>query len=156
MTATDAAGLPPRNGMYYTWGEQAGRDTAFGNNNNNSGPGGGAALVLLGLALAAIVAIVECGGDTDSTAAILGGIVGASCGAAGIPADWQSGLLEWPRSIGWMTRLGGALGRAQAQAPVAGVKQRVPELFFPAVLARNVFFLGVVLFHGFRRLLPPY
>ena len=52
-----AAGLPPRNGMYYTWGEQAGRDTAFGNNNNNSGPGGGAALVLLGLALAAIVAI---------------------------------------------------------------------------------------------------
>ncbi|MCX7256250.1 MAG: ADP-ribosylglycohydrolase family protein [Polaromonas sp.] len=104
----------------------------------------------------AIVAIVECGGDTDSTAAILGGIVGASCGPAGIPADWQRALLEWPRSIRWMTRLGRALGRAQAQAPAAGVKQRAPELFFPAVLLRNVFFLGVVLFHGFRRLLPPY
>lgn len=103
---------------------------------------------------AAIVAIVECGGDTDSTAAILGGIVGASCGPAGIPADWQSGLLEWPRSIRWMRRLGCAL--ALAQAPVAGVKKRAPELFFPAVLLRNVFFLGVVLFHGFRRLLPPY
>lgn len=101
---------------------------------------------------AAIVAIVECGGDTDSTAAILGGIVGAACGAAGIAADWQSGLLEWPRSIRWMERLGSAL----AQAPVAGVKKRAPELFFPAVLLRNVFFLGVVLFHGFRRLLPPY
>lgn len=101
---------------------------------------------------AAIVAIVECGGDTDSTAAILGGIVGASCGRAGIAADWQSGLLEWPRSIRWMERLGSAL----AKAPVAGVKQRAPELFFPAVLLRNVFFLGVVLFHGFRRLLPPY
>lgn len=101
---------------------------------------------------AAIVAIVECGGDTDSTAAILGGIVGASCGPAGIPVDWQSGLLEWPRSIRWMERLGSAL----AKAPVAGVKQRAPELFFPLVLLRNVFFLGVVLFHGFRRLLPPY
>ena len=103
---------------------------------------------------AAIIAIVECGGDTDSTAAILGGIVGAACGPSGIPADWQNGLLEWPRSIRWMTRLGCAL--ALAQAPVAGVKQRAPELFFPALLLRNVFFLGVVLFHGFRRLLPPY
>lgn len=101
---------------------------------------------------AAIVAIIECGGDTDSTAAILGGIVGASCGPSGIPADWQNGLLEWPRSIRWMTRLGSAL----AEAPVTGVKKRAPELFFPAVLVRNVFFLGVVLFHGFRRLLPPY
>ena len=101
---------------------------------------------------AAIVAIVECGGDTDSTAAILGGIVGAACGPSGIPADWQNGLLEWPRSIRWMTRLGGAL----AEVPVAGVQRRAPELFFPAVLVRNVLFLGVVLFHGFRRLLPPY
>ncbi len=101
---------------------------------------------------AAIVAIVECGGDTDSTAAILGGIVGASCGPAGIPADWQSALLEWPRSIRWMTRLGRVLG----QASVAGVEKRAPQLFFPLVLLRNLFFLGVVLFHGFRRLLPPY
>ena len=101
---------------------------------------------------AAIISIVECGGDTDSTAAILGGIVGASCGPTGIPAEWQSALLEWPRSIRWMTRL----GRVLAQAPVAGVKKRVRDLFFPVVLLRNVFFLGVVLFHGLRRLLPPY
>jgi ADP-ribosyl-[dinitrogen reductase] hydrolase len=101
---------------------------------------------------AAIIAMVECGGDTDSTAAILGGIVGASCGPAGIPLEWKNGLLEWPRSLGWMERLGVRLGAD----PAGPSEQRAPGLFFPAVLLRNLFFLAVVLFHGFRRLLPPY
>lgn len=101
---------------------------------------------------AAIIAMVECGGDTDSTAAILGGIVGAATGRQGIPLEWQSGLLEWPRSLNWMVRLGTRLG-----ADTAGSSgKRAPELLFPAVLLRNLFFLAVVLFHGFRRLLPPY
>lgn len=51
-----AAGLPPRNGMYRTWGEQAGHDSSFGNNNNNGGGGAGGLVVLI-MALAAIVAI---------------------------------------------------------------------------------------------------
>jgi len=53
----------------------------------------------------AVLAAIECGGDTDTVAAIGGGISGAGA-----------------------------------------VK----------VLLRNVFFLGVVLTHGLRRLLPPY
>jgi ADP-ribosylglycohydrolase len=101
---------------------------------------------------AAIIAMVECGGDADSTAAILGGIVGASCCKEGIPRQWRDGLLEWPRSLGWTERLGARLG---AQ-PAIGSKNRAPELPFWAVLPRNLFFLVVVLFHGFRRLLPPY
>lgn len=101
---------------------------------------------------AAIMAMVECGGDTDSTAAILGGIVGAATGRQGIPQEWQSGLLEWPRSLGWMERLGACLGAD----PAGRSGKRAPGLFFPAVLLRNLFFLAVVLFHGFRRLLPPY
>lgn len=53
-----AAGLPPRNGMFRTWGEQAGHDTAFRSHSNNDGGAGGfAALVLLALAVAAIIAI---------------------------------------------------------------------------------------------------
>ncbi|MFT3810189.1 MAG: hypothetical protein QM698_09755 [Micropepsaceae bacterium] len=53
-----AAGLPPRNGMYRTWGEQAGHASSFGyNNNNNNNGGGGGALILLVGALVAIVAI---------------------------------------------------------------------------------------------------
>lgn len=102
---------------------------------------------------AAIIAIVECGGDTDSTAAVLGGILGASCGLEGIPADWKDNLLEWPRSLTWMMQLGMALG----EAPVSkNANPKIPELFLITVLIRNIFFLGVVLFHGFRRLLPPY
>jgi len=101
---------------------------------------------------AAIVTMVECGGDTDSTAAIVGGIVGAATGRQGIPAEWCDRLLEWPRSIRWMEQLGSMLGAD----PAIGSKKPVPELFFPAVLLRNLFFLAVVLFHGFRRLLPPY
>jgi hypothetical protein len=101
---------------------------------------------------AAIIGMVECGGDADSTAAILGGIIGAATGRQGIPLEWQNGLLEWPRSLNWMERLGGKLGGD----PAGSSARRAPGLFFPAVLLRNLFFLAVVLFHGFRRLLPPY
>lgn len=101
---------------------------------------------------AAVVVVIQCGGDTDSTAAIVGGIVGASTGKDVIPAEWVSGLFEWPRSVSWMERLGMALG-----ADVLGCLKPVaisPSFF--AILLRNLFFLIVVLFHGFRRLLPPY
>jgi ADP-ribosyl-[dinitrogen reductase] hydrolase len=54
----------------------------------------------------AIEVTVACGGDTDSVAAIVGGIVGAAVGAEGIPSAWRSGLIEWPRSLDWMERLG--------------------------------------------------
>jgi len=54
---------------------------------------------------AAVTETIRCGGDTDSTAAIVGGLVGAGLGAEGIPADWTERLLEWPRNIAWMRRL---------------------------------------------------
>jgi ADP-ribosylglycohydrolase len=85
---------------------------------------------------AAVTKAVEMGGDTDTVAAIVGGIVGASVGEAGIPAEWRSGVIEWPRSLPWMRALG----------PYA----------WPLVPLRNALFLAVVLTHGFRRLLPPY
>ena len=97
----------------------------------------------------AVTAVIECGGDTDTSAAIVGGIVGAGVGIDGIPEAWIDGLKEWPRTIRWMTRLGEAL--AQAHGPV-----RPPRLFAPSILLRNLVFLIVVLLHGFRRLLPPY
>jgi len=53
-----AAGLPPRNGMFRSWGEQAGYDTTFNGPNNGGGAGSGiAVLMLLAIAVAAIVAI---------------------------------------------------------------------------------------------------
>jgi hypothetical protein len=101
---------------------------------------------------AAVLAVVRCGGDADSTGAILGGIVGARVGRAGVPADWLSRLAEWPRTVSWMEELGHRLG-AVVRSGQPG--RRLP--LNPAGLAlRNALFLAVVFGHGVRRLLPPY
>lgn len=100
----------------------------------------------------AVTAVVACGGDTDSTGAIVGGIVGASVGQEGIPLDWLNHLSEWPRSIDWMQRLGAQLDRSVR----SGAVERPITLPVYGVLPRNVFFLLIVLSHGVRRLLPPY
>ena len=101
---------------------------------------------------AAIITTVECGGDTDSTAAMVGGIVGAAVGKEGIPREWLNRLLESPRSIRWMERLARQLDSSiQSATP-----ERPIKLSFLNLLLRNLFFLVIVLFHGFRRLLPPY
>jgi ADP-ribosylglycohydrolase len=100
----------------------------------------------------AVREVVRCGGDTDTTAAIVGGIVGARVGKAGIPAEWLGGLWEWPRSIAWIE----ALGKRLAEVVSRGEAQRALPLSPFGVFLRNIFFLVVVLAHGFRRLLPPY
>ena len=46
----------------------------------------------------AVTAIIGAGGDTDTTAAILGGIIGARVGKAGIPHEWLDGILEFVAS----------------------------------------------------------
>jgi ADP-ribosyl-[dinitrogen reductase] hydrolase len=98
-----------------------------------------------------ILAVIRCGGDTDTTAAILGGIIGARVGKAGIPHDWIGNMVEYPRSIKWMERLGWRLVEV-----LGGDLQPALPVMVPALMARNLVFLVVVLFHGFRRLLPPY
>jgi ADP-ribosyl-[dinitrogen reductase] hydrolase len=101
---------------------------------------------------AAVIAAVRLGGDTDTTAAIVGAIVGARVGKEGIPADWISGLREWPRSVGWMERLAARLATCVHQRQNgAAVRLGWPQLF-----VRNAAFVVIVLCHGFRRLLPPY
>jgi ADP-ribosylglycohydrolase len=100
----------------------------------------------------AVVSAIECGGDTDTVASIVGAIAGAACGKDGIPEPWRKNLVEWPRSATLIETLGARLG-ASVDAGRAGDEV---ALFIPAVVLRNVVFLVVVLFHGFRRLLPPY
>jgi ADP-ribosylglycohydrolase len=100
---------------------------------------------------AAILEIIHCGGDTDTTAAILGGIVGSRVGKSGIPADWLKSLWEWPRGVGWMENLGQKLSNA-----ITGISREPQPVFYPGVLLRNVLFIALVLGHGFRRMLPPY
>ncbi len=99
----------------------------------------------------AVTSIIGCGGDADSTAAILGGIVGAAVGRDGIPAEWIEGLAEWPRSVCWMEQLSRQLVAIRSGEVSPAVSVRMWQ-----VLPRNALFLLIVLFHGFRRLLPPY
>jgi ADP-ribosyl-[dinitrogen reductase] hydrolase len=98
-----------------------------------------------------ILEIIRCGGDADTTAAILGGIIGARVGKAGMPRSWLNDLWEWPRSTHWMERLGQRLVEV-----LDGDLQPALPVVVPALIGRNLVFLVVVLFHGFRRLFPPY
>ncbi len=100
----------------------------------------------------AVRAVIQCGGDADSTGAIVGGIVGASVGREGIPEEWLDRLIEWPRSAAWMERLAAQLD-ATMQSGIATQPIRLPIY---GVIPRNLFFLVVVLLHGARRALPPY
>jgi len=93
--------------------------------------------------------IIKAGGDTDTTGAIYGGIVGARTGKAGIPESWLSNIIEWPRTIGWIECLGNAVAASERTSKV-----ECPRTLVPAVLLRNLVFLVVVLAHGMRRLLP--
>ena len=97
--------------------------------------------------------IIRAGGDTDTAGAIYGAIVGARAGKAAIPQAWLDGIIDWPRSVAWLERLGGALAqRTESDSSRA----KPPAYFSPAIIPRNLVFLAIVLAHGFRRLLPPY
>ncbi|MEZ0390127.1 MAG: ADP-ribosylglycohydrolase family protein [Verrucomicrobium sp.] len=95
-----------------------------------------------------VTQIVRCGGDTDTVASMAGALAGMEAGIDGLPQDWMAGLTEWPRTKGAMMALGLGLSTPLKCSPVS----------YPVwgVLPRNLLFLAVVLFHGFRRLLPPY
>jgi len=100
----------------------------------------------------AVTAVIQCGGDTDTTGAIVGAIVGSRVGKAGIPPEWQATHAEWPQSLAWMEGLGNAVGDTLE----TGTARRPPQLPIVALLARNLLFATIVLAHGFRRLLPPF
>jgi len=98
----------------------------------------------------AVVETIRCGGDADTTAAIVGGLVGTGLGAAGIPANLTAAFAEWPRTPAWITRLAQSLDTAIA----AGAASQPPALPALPLFARNVAFLVIVLGHGFFRLRP--
>jgi len=61
----------------------------------------------------ALDAAVRCGNDTDTVAAIAGGLLGAAYGASAVPAEWRRVLHGWPgltsRGLGDLaTRIVGA------------------------------------------------
>ena len=99
---------------------------------------------------AALESIIRCGGDTDSTAAILGGIIGARVGAEALPQHWRSELWDWPNSPTYIERVARELESAHAK----GIAVVAPRVLLGAPLLRNLFFLAVVLVHAARRMVP--
>lgn len=99
----------------------------------------------------ALVELIECGGDTDTVAAIAGSIIGAGVGPEGIGQASLEGLIEWPNSVDYMRELAKTTAESIEKGPI--LAKRAP---FPLILARNFFFTIIVLTHGFRRLAPPY
>lgn len=100
---------------------------------------------------ATLTAVLDCGGDTDTSGAIAGALAGAVVGDAGIPEHWIRGILDWPRGPRLLAAVADRLAAASGGGEAAPVRY-----FWPGSLARNLLFLAVVLAHGLRRLAPPY
>jgi ADP-ribosyl-[dinitrogen reductase] hydrolase len=100
----------------------------------------------------ALEAMIACGGDADTTGAIVGALVGARVGLTGIPERWREGMIDWPCSVALLQRVAERL----AEQRYSGNIQGAAGYCWPAVPLRNLGFLALVLAHGFRRLLPPY
>lgn len=92
---------------------------------------------------------IACGGDTDSVAAIAGGIAGAETSAFNL--KWLSTLSDFPYTMDYLTRLGSALAGSSE-----GESVKPPSVANWQIIPRNFLFFIAVLFHGFRRILPPY
>lgn len=94
----------------------------------------------------AVKAAISCGGDTDTMASIVGGIVGARVGIEGIPAAWIEDLILWPRTLNYLEALTSGMDNKWHRARIRGIEY----------LLRNAWFNPIVLAHGFRRVAPPY
>lgn len=100
----------------------------------------------------AVESAVLLGGDTDTVAAIVGGLCGAELGKEAIPTEWLDGLVEWPQTVAWMK----SLSKQLAESITSGEPVKPHSRSACLILLRNLAFTGIVLGHGLRRLLPPY
>ncbi|QEL13755.1 ADP-ribosylglycohydrolase family protein [Limnoglobus roseus] len=127
----------------------------------------------------AIPAVIRCGGDTDTVAAITGGLIGTRVGKPGIPAEWLASYRDWPWSVGRIERIvkKEMLDFTPGPQMFPFYKFWLPFqivllllmcvamlLAYPVLvllrvttrLLRNFLFFLVVLGHIVRRMLPPY
>ena len=94
---------------------------------------------------------VRCGGDTDTLAAIAGGIIGAWVGkrkdVMGVLEPHLQGLWLYPRGFAYLEALSRALASTDKDMPVVPTWQTG---------ARGMAFNTLVMAHVLRRMLPPY
>lgn len=95
--------------------------------------------------------LIAWGGDTDTTGAIFGGIVGVRHGEK----MWQAVSGAWCEPV--LRREYFADLSTQAIEVKENHKKQKPLAWGGAITClRNAVFMGIVLAHGLRRLLPPY
>ncbi len=97
----------------------------------------------------AILDVIALGGDTDSTAAIVGALAGTAAGARAVPAEWSARIVDWPLSVAWLRRLAprlAACAHGESCAPA-------PMPWRAALPLRNLVFLVVVVAVVVRRAL---
>lgn len=99
-----------------------------------------------------IVEMIECGGDTDTTAAILGGILGAGITSSEIPEDLRKNIYLFPYSKKYIENISQALDSRNK----INSKINIKEPFWGLSLIRNLVLIPVIVFHVIRRMLPPY
>lgn len=93
--------------------------------------------------------LIALGGDTDTTGAIFGGIVGVRYGEQmfeQVSGTWCEPILT-PK---YFEKLSHQVKQESSSQNFAQIWQ------YPVTLLRNLLFLAIVLVHGFRRILPPY
>jgi hypothetical protein len=93
--------------------------------------------------LHALTEAVSAGGDTDSTAAILGGWLGALHGEAALPRALVGRIHDGPFGPTHLRALGESLARVRG-----GGQAAVPRYSASAALARNLALFPVILGHG--------
>ena len=87
----------------------------------------------------AIVDVVRCGGDTDTTGAIVGSIVGAK--AKEPPSEWLEGIVDFPRDLAFIEKVSVTLNDVFKEKKA----QKAPRLSAFAIVLRNILFLAIVL-----------
>jgi ADP-ribosylglycohydrolase len=92
----------------------------------------------------AIMDVIRCGGDTDTTAAIVGSIIGAK--TKQFPSEWLNGIIDHPCNIAFIEKVSLVLAEQNLSEP-----KKAPRLSALAILVRNMVFLMVVLVVGITR-----
>jgi ADP-ribosylglycohydrolase len=99
-----------------------------------------------------LIAVLNCGGDTDTVASIAGGLAGVSVGDEAIAKEWVDKIRDYPFNTRFLKNLAMCLANRQQGIDCESLKTP----FFLFLFVRNILFLLVILIHGFRRLAPPY
>jgi len=94
----------------------------------------------------AIIDVIKCGGDTDTTGAIVGGIMGA--GTKSFPKEWSENIIDYPRNLKFLETLS-----IKLEEVIKNQKsQKAPKLSAIAIIIRNFLFIFLIFILAITRL----